>query len=158
MHVQLPSRLRFAPAWSTTMGIVKEFKEFAMRGNVMDMAVGIIVGAAFSSIVNSFVKDVMMPPLGVLTGGVDFSDKKLMLRDAVPAHDGHPAANAVFLNYGLFINAVINFIIVAFAIFILVKAMNAMRRKEQAAPAPPPGPTPDQKLLMEIRDAIRSRS
>jgi large conductance mechanosensitive channel len=139
------------------MGIVKEFKEFAMRGNVMDMAVGIIIGAAFSGIVNSFVKDVMMPPLGYLAGGIDFSDKKLVLKDAVVAAEGVKAAPEVSLNYGTFINSVINFLIVAFAIFLLIKAMNTMRRKEEAAPAPPPGPTADQKLLTEIRDAIRAR-
>ncbi len=138
------------------MGFVKEFKEFAMKGNVMDMAVGIIIGAAFGGIVNSFVKDIMMPPLGVLTGGVDFSDKRLILKDAVAAAPGIKAAPEVSLNYGIFINTVINFLIVAIAIFILIKMMNAMRRKEAAAPAPPPGPTPDQKLLAEIRDAIRA--
>jgi large conductance mechanosensitive channel len=140
------------------MGIVKEFKEFAMRGNVMDMAVGIIIGAAFSGIVSSFVKDVLMPPLGYLSGGIDFSDKRLVLKDAVAAVEGVTKASPeVSLNYGTFINAVINFLIVAFAIFLLIKAMNTLRRKEEAAPAPPPGPTPDQKLLAEIRDAIRAR-
>jgi large conductance mechanosensitive channel len=140
------------------MGFVKEFKEFAMRGNVMDMAVGIIIGAAFTTVVNSLVKDVIMPPLGYVTGGLDFADKKLMLRQAVKAADGTTIVKPdVTLNYGLFINAIISFIIVAFAIFLLVKGMNALRRKQEAAPAAPPGPTTDQKLLMEIRDAIRVR-
>ena len=139
------------------MGIIKEFKEFAMRGNVMDMAVGIIIGAAFSGIVNSFVKDVLMPPLGYLSGGIDFSDKKMVLKQGVTASEGVKAVPEVALNYGTFINAVINFLIVSFAIFLLIKGMNRLRRKEEAAPAPPPGPTPDQKLLMEIRDAIRGQ-
>jgi large conductance mechanosensitive channel len=140
------------------MGFIKEFKEFAMRGNVMDMAVGIIIGAAFGKIVSSFVSDVMMPPLGLATGGIDFADKKLVLKEAVMAADGTTVATPeVTLNYGNFIDQVISFIIVAFAIFLLIKGMNSLRRKEEAAPAPPPGPTPDQKLLTEIRDAIRAQ-
>jgi len=131
------------------MGLVKEFKEFAMRGNVMDMAVGIIIGAAFGKIISSFVADVLMPPLGLLMGGVDFSDKVLELKAA----EGDKPA--VFLKYGLFVNTVIDFLIVAFAIFLLIKAMNTLKKKQEAAP--PPGPTADQKLLAEIRDAIRSQ-
>jgi large conductance mechanosensitive channel len=141
------------------MGIVKEFKEFALRGNVVDMAVGIIIGAAFGKIVSSMVADVLMPPIGLLLGGVDFSDKAIVLKDAVVAAEGVNAAPAVVLKYGVFINEVINFTIVAIAVFMLVKALNTARRrfeKEKAA-APPPAPTVDQTLLTEIRDAIRAR-
>ena len=141
------------------MGILKEFKEFALKGNVIDMAVGIIIGAAFGKIVSSMVQDVLMPPLGVIIGGVDFSDKQIVLKEAVAASEGVKAVPASVLKYGVFINEVITFLIVAIAVFILVKAINTARKKfekEQAA-APPPGPTPDQKLLMEIRDAIKAR-
>ena len=138
------------------MGFVKEFKEFAVRGNVVDMAVGIIVGAAFSTIVNSFVKDILMPPLGLAAGGVDFSDKKLVLKSAVAAGEGVKAAPEVSVNYGVFINSVINFLIVAFAVFLLVKGINQLKRKEM--PPPPPGPTREEQLLMEIRDALRARA
>ena len=143
------------------MGLVKEFKEFAMRGNVMDMAVGIIIGAAFGRIVTSLVNDVLMPPIGKVLGGVDFSNYFVNLsRDKGPFETIKAAkdAGAATLNYGLFINEIINFLIVAFAIFMLIKAINTLRRKQEAAPAPPPGPTTDQKLLMEIRDAIKART
>jgi large conductance mechanosensitive channel len=141
------------------MGIVKEFKEFAMKGNVLDMAVGIIIGAAFGKIVSSFVSDIMMPPLGVLTGGVSFSEKKFVLKDGVAANPVTGAAEvpAVTLNYGLFLDVIINFLIVAFAVFLLVKGINTLRRKEEAAPAPPPGPTREEVLLTEIRDALVRR-
>lgn len=139
------------------MGIVREFRDFAVRGNVVDMAVGIIIGAAFGKIVNSLVTDVMMPPLGMLAGGVDFSDKKLVLRDAIPAAEGVEAVPAVTVNYGLFLNSVINFIIVAFAVFLLIKGINKLKRAQAAAPAPPPEPTPEQVLLREIRDELRAR-
>ena len=114
------------------MKFLKEFKEFAMRGNVLDMAIGIVIGAAFTGIVNSFVKDVLTPPLGLLSGNVDFSEKSIVLKEATDV------ATAVTLNYGLFINALINFIIVAFAIFILIKQINKLKRKE---PEPEPAPT-----------------
>jgi len=140
------------------MGMIKEFKEFAMRGNVMDMAVGIIIGAAFGKIVSSLVADVIMPPIGLLMGGVDFADKTLVLKDAVAATETLAATPAVELKYGMFINTVLDFIIVAFAIFMMIKLMNKMMRKKAAEPAPPPGPTPDQKLLTEIRDAIRAKA
>lgn len=140
------------------MGFIKEFREFAVKGNVVDMAVGIIIGAAFGKIVSSFVADVMMPPLGILTGGVDFSEKKLVLREGVPAAEGVAAIPPVTLNYGLFVNAVINFIIVAFAVFLLIKAINRLRRTTPPPPSPPPpGPTLDQQLLMDIRDELRAR-
>ena len=139
------------------MGFIQEFKTFAMRGNVMDMAVGIIIGAAFGKIVNSFVSDVMMPPLGLATGGIDFSEQKLILRHGVAATEGVTAVPEVSLNYGLFLNATINFIIVAFAVFLLIKGMNTLKQKQVEAPAVPPAPTKDQVLLTEIRDAIRGQ-
>ena len=133
------------------MSVLKEFKEFAVKGNVIDMAVGIIIGAAFGKIVSSFVGDVVMPPIGVLLGGVDFSDLAIVLKEAV---NGAPA---VMLSYGKFIQTVIDFTIIAFAIFIAVKAINRMKRAEEAAPAEPPAPTPDVVLLQEIRDLLKSQ-
>lgn len=138
------------------MGMVKEFKEFAMRGNVVDMAVGIIIGAAFGKIVNSMVNDVIMPPIGKLLGGVDFSNLFLTLGGGdFESLAAAQAAGAATLNYGVFINTVVNFVIVAFAIFMLIKIINNLKRKEEAAPAPPPEPTPEQKLLTEIRDLLK---
>jgi len=133
------------------MGMAQEFKAFAMRGNVVDMAVGIIIGGAFGKIVSSLVNDVIMPPIGVLLGGVDFSNLALTLKDA----SGDAAA--VTINYGVFINTVLDFLIVAFAIFVMIKLMNAAKKKEEAAPAPPPAPSKQEVLLTEIRDALRSR-
>lgn len=134
------------------MGIVKEFKEFALRGNVIDMAVGIIIGAAFGKIVTSLVNDVMMPPLGLATGGVDFSDKVITLKEAAADKP------AVVLKYGVFINEIITFVIVAFAVFLLIKGINTARKRfEKQQEAAPVGPTVDQKLLMEIRDELKRR-
>ncbi len=133
------------------MGIVQEFRDFAIKGNVVDMAVGIIIGGAFGTIVASLVKDVIMPPIGLLLGGVDFSDVKLTLAEAANGKE------AVTMNIGLFINNVISFMIVAFAVFMLVKSLNEVKRrfeKEQAA-APPPGLSTTDALLVEIRDALR---
>jgi large conductance mechanosensitive channel len=140
----------------------KEFKEFAMKGNLVDMAVGLTLGAAFGAMAASFVADVFSPPLGLILGGADFSNQFIVLREGVPPPPyATPAiaktAKAVVLTYGVFLNAVINFTIVAFAMFMVVKAMNRMRRRQEAAPAPPPGPTPDQKLLAEIRDLLKAR-
>ena len=138
------------------MGMVKEFKEFAVKGNMVDMAVGIIIGGAFGKIVASFVADVLMPPLGLLIGGVNFSDLKIVLTEAVLDAEGVETAAAVSINYGNFIQVTIDFVIIAFAIFMMVKAMNSAKKKEEAAPPPPPpGPTDDQKLLMEIRDLLK---
>jgi len=128
-----------------------EFKTFAMRGNVIDLAVGVIIGGAFGKIVSSFVNDVVMPPIGLLTGGVDFADQSLVLQAAVGD------APAVAIKYGSFINAIVDFVIVAFVIFLAVRGMNRMMRKEAEKPAPPPGPTPDQALLAEIRDLLKTR-
>ena len=124
------------------MGLVKEFRDFAMRGNVVDMAVGIIIGAAFGTIVKTMVDKVIMPPIGVLTGGVDFSDKKLMIKGAVAATDTAPAADAVYIYWGELVNSVITFLIVAFVLFMIIKAMNSAQKRfekeQEAAPAAPP--------------------
>ena len=133
------------------MSMLAEFKEFAMKGNVVDMAVGVIVGGAFGKIISSFVDDVIMPPVGMLLGGVDFKSLAITLKAA----EGKTAA--VMLNYGKFIQTVVDFAIVAFVIFIAIKAMNAMKKEEAAAPpAAPPAPSPQEVLLTEIRDAIRA--
>jgi len=132
------------------MSMGSEFKDFAMRGNVVDMAVGIVIGGAFGKIVSSFVADVLMPPIGLALGGVDFSDL------AVTLSEGADGAEAVLLKYGVFIQTVVDFLIIAFAIFLVVKAMNSVTKKEEAAPAKPPEPSKEEVLLTEIRDALRS--
>ncbi|HVY90201.1 MAG TPA: large-conductance mechanosensitive channel protein MscL [Hyphomonadaceae bacterium] len=134
----------------------KEFREFAMRGNVVDLAVGIIIGGAFGAIVTSLVNDIIMPVIGLVTGGMDFSKMAYELKPATMV-DGKEVA-AVAINYGKFINFIITFIIVAFSMFILVKGMNSLKRKEEAAPAAPPEPTPQEKLLTEIRDLLAKRA
>lgn len=133
------------------MGFVKEFKTFAMRGNVMDMAVGIVIGVAFGKIVTSLVNDVIMPPIGLLMGGVDFSHLAVTLKAAA----GSEAA--VTLKYGMLINTIIDFLIVVFAIFMVVKGMNALKRKKEEAPAAPPSPSTQEMLLRDIRDILRSK-
>jgi len=130
------------------MGVMKEFKEFAVKGNVVDMAVGIIIGAAFGKIVSSFVGDVIMPPIGVLLGGVDFSKLVFTVKEAAGA------IPAVVIGYGKFIQTLIDFTIIAFAIFIAIKAINSLKRKEEEAPAEPPV---QEKLLVEIRDLLKER-
>ena len=132
------------------MGMMSEFKSFAMRGNVVDMAVGIIIGGAFGKIISSFVSDVLMPPIGMLMGGVDFSELAFTLKEA--AGD----AAAVTVNYGSFIQTVVDFLIVAFAIFMAIKGMNNMKKKEEAAPAAPAKPSAEVELLTEIRDSLKS--
>ncbi len=136
----------------------REFREFAMRGNVIDLAVGIILGVAFTAIVNSLVNDLLMPPLGLLIGGIDFSSFFVTLKGgSYPTLEAAKAAGAVTINYGLFINAVIRFVIVAFAIFILVKQINRLKHEEPATPAPPPEPPRQEVLLAEIRDLLKAR-
>jgi large conductance mechanosensitive channel len=132
------------------MKLVDEFKSFAMKGNVVDMAVGIIIGAAFGKIVSSMVSDIIMPPLGLLIGGVNFTDLKLVLKAAVDAT--HPA---VTWNYGNFLQVTFDFLIVAFAVFLVIKAILAAKRKEEAAPAAPPVPSKEEVLLTEIRDLLK---
>ena len=135
-----------------------EFRAFAIRGNVVDLAVGIILGAAFTTIVNSLVNDIIMPPLGLLIGGIDFANFFVTLKGgSFPTLEAAKTAGAVPINYGLFINAVIRFVIVAFAIFILVKQINRMRWEEAEAPTAPPAPTREEVLLTEIRDLLSSR-
>ncbi len=142
------------------MSMIKEFKEFAMRGNVVDMAVGVVIGGAFGSITTSLVKDVMMPPLGLAMSGINFADLKVTLKDTaaavLDATGGviTPEMPAVTINYGLFINSVINFTIVAFALFMVIKAMNKLKKKEAAAPTPAATPA-DVVLLTEIRDLLK---
>lgn len=133
------------------MSIISEFKAFAVKGNVVDMAVGIIIGAAFGKIVASFVGDLIMPSLGVLIGGVDFTDLVIVLKAA------QGEIPAVTINYGKFIQTLVDFLIVAFAIFMAIKAMNSLKRKEEDVPAAPPAPTMDQELLTEIRDLLKKQ-
>ena len=137
------------------MSFIQEFKTFAMRGNVIDLAVGVVIGAAFGKIVTSFVDGIVMPLLGMLTGGVDFSERVVVLRDAVTGPDGKEAAAAVLFKYGAFLQTVLDFMIVAFAIFLVVKLVNRMKRKEEAAPTAPP--SDEVQLLMEIRDQLKAR-
>ena len=134
------------------MGVISEFKAFAVKGNVIDMAVGIIIGAAFGKIVTSFVGDVIMPPIGLLIGGVDFSDLAITLKAA------SGDAPAVVLAYGKFIQSLIDFIIVAFAIFMGIKAINQLKREEAVAPSLPPVPTKEEVLLGEIRDLLKAQN
>lgn len=137
--------------------MLDEFKAFAMRGNVVDMAVGIIIGGAFGKIISSFVSDVLMPPIGLLLGGVDFKDMLYTLKDAV-MEGSEVITPAVTLNYGMFIQNIVDFLIIAFAIFMAIKGMNSMKKKEEVAPAAPeapPAPTKEQELLAEIRDLLK---
>ena len=134
------------------MKMIQEFKAFAVRGNVVDMAVGIIIGAAFGKIVSSAVADLVMPPLGVVIGGVDFSDLAVILKDATAT------APAVVLGYGRFIQALLDFTIVALAVFLLVKGINALKRKEAEAPSAPPTPSKEEQLLAEIRDLLKAKA
>jgi large conductance mechanosensitive channel len=139
--------------------MVKEFKEFAVKGNAVDMAVGIIIVGVFGTIVKSLVSDVIMPPIGLLMGGVDFSNLFVVLGGgSFESLDAAKEAGAATINYGVFINNVISFLIVAFAVFLLVKAINNLKRKEEAKPAPPPGPSAEEKLLGEIRDVLKAKS
>ncbi len=141
------------------MGMMKEFKEFAMRGNVMDMAVGIIIGGAFGKIISSLVGDVIMPPIGKLMGNVDFSNLFVNLGDgSFDSLAAAKAAGAATVNYGLFINTVLDFVIVAFAIFMLIKAMNSAKKKEEAKPAAPAAPPAQEVLLAEIRDLLKTQA
>ena len=141
--------------------MLKEFKEFALKGNLVDMAVGLTLGAAFGLFAASFVADIFSPPLGLVLGGVDFANMFVVLRDGTKAAGPYASlaeakdAGAVVVAYGQFLNAAINFFIVAFAMFMVVKAMNRLKRKEVAAPAPPPAPSAEVTLLTEIRDLLR---
>lgn len=133
------------------MSVFKEFREFAIKGNVVDLAVGVVIGAAFGKIVSALVADVVMPPLGLLIGGVNFSNLKIVLKDAVDK------APAVTLNYGNFFQTIFDFLIIAAAIFAVVKVINRMKREPAPAPAVPPPPSPEVQLLTEIRDRLSAR-
>jgi len=143
--------------------MLKEFRDFALKGNVVDMAVGIVIGAAFGAIVASLVSDIIMPLVGLVTGGVDFSQRFIVLKEGAQAGPyatlaAAKTAGAITLNFGLFLNLILNFAIVAFALFMVVKAMNAARRQKDVAPPPPPAPTKEELLLTEIRDLLQRRA
>jgi large conductance mechanosensitive channel len=144
--------------------MLKEFKEFAVKGNVLDMAVGIIIGAAFGTVVKSLVSDVIMPPIGLLLGGVDFSNLFVTVREGAAAGPyetlaAAQEAGAVTINYGVFANEIVSFLIVAFAVFMLVRSFNKLKREEEAAPPPaPPEPSAEEKLLSEIRDLLKTQA
>jgi len=145
------------------MGMLKEFKSFAMKGNVLDLAVAVIIGGAFGKITTSFVNDVLMPPIGLLLGNTDFSNLKIILKhgsEAVMSGDQvlTPAVTEVAIKYGVFVNTVLDFLIVAFSIFMVIKAFNSMKKKEAAAPPPaPPAPSKEEVLLTEIRDILKEK-
>ncbi|MGC9354255.1 MAG: large-conductance mechanosensitive channel protein MscL [Mariniphaga sp.] len=145
------------------MGMLKEFKSFAMKGNVLDLAVAVIIGGAFGKIITSFVNDVLMPPIGMLLGNRDFGNMRVILKNAQEAvMQGDdivtPAIAEVSIRYGAFVNTVLDFIIVAFAIFMVIKAYNRMKKKEEAAPAAPPAPSKEETLLAEIRDILKQKN
>jgi len=135
------------------MGMLKEFKEFAMRGSVIDLAVGVVIGGAFGKIVTSLVDDIIMPPIGFITGGVDFSDMKLVITEANTA----AGTAEIAINYGNFINVIIQFTIIAFCIFMVIKGINSLKRKQEEVPAPPAEPSNEEKLLTEIRDLLKNK-
>ncbi len=140
------------------MSFISEFKTFAMRGNVVDLAVGVVIGGAFGKIVTALVEGVLMPVLGVLMGGINISAKAWTIQPAVIGPDGKEVAAAVLFKYGAFLQSVIDFIIVAFAIFVFIKGMNRLKKKEEDKPAPPPEPAEDVKLLSEIRDLLKAKT
>ena len=137
--------------------MIKEFKEFIMRGNVLELAVAVIIAGAFGTIVTSFTNDIILPPVGLMLGGVDFSQLAIELQAAVMHDAGEVTQEAVAIKYGSFIQTILNFIIIAFAIFMVVKAYNASQKAEEEAPAEPPAPSNEEVLLGEIRDLLRSR-
>ncbi len=140
------------------MGMMQEFREFAVKGNAIDLAVGVVIGAAFGNIVNSLVKDIIMPPIGFITGGIDFSNYFINLSEGEYATlKAAQEAGAATINIGVFINVLINFLIVAWAIFLMVKGMNRLRRKEEAVPSAPPAPSKEEVLLTEIRDLLAKK-
>ena len=138
------------------MKIIQEFKEFAIKGNVVDMAVGIIIGGAFGKIVTSLVNDVIMPPIGMIIGGVNFNGLRLVLKSATVDAAG-VASPEVAINYGAFIQVLFDFIIIAFCIFMMIKGLNSLKKKKEEAPAAPPAPTKEEVLLTEIRDLLKNK-
>lgn len=140
------------------MGMIKEFKEFAIKGSMIDMAVGIIIGGAIGTVVKSLVSDIIMPPVGLMLGGVDFSNLfKVLGEGSFETLDAAKEAGAATLNYGIFINNIISFLIIAFAVFMMIKAINSAKKKEEEAPAAPPAPPAEEVLLTEIRDLLKQR-
>jgi large conductance mechanosensitive channel len=139
------------------MGMVKEFKEFALKGNMLDLAVGIIIGGGFGKVVSSIVADVLMPPLGVLIGGLNFTDIKIKLKDAILDPAGKITQGAVSLNIGNFIQSLVDFTVIAFVVFLLVKAVNSLNRKAAEVPVQPPALSRQEELLMEIRDLLKKK-
>lgn len=141
-------------------GFIREFKEFIARGNVLDMAVGVIIGGAFGKISTSLVNDIIMPAISLLIGGIDFSDWKLVLKAAEVDAMGAEVTPAVSINYGVFLATILDFLIIAFAVFCLIKGLNRLRRKKEEPPAPPPPPelSQEEKLLTEIRDLLKERN
>jgi large conductance mechanosensitive channel len=140
------------------MSLLQEFKEFAVKGNAVDLAVGVIIGGAFGKIVSSLVADVIMPPIGILIGGVNFTDLSISLKAAVEAAPGITAKPAVVLSYGKFVQSVVDFVIIAFTIFMMVKGLNSLKKSKEEMPSPPvtdPEPTAEEKLLAEIRDLLK---
>ena len=135
------------------MGFLKEFKEFAMRGSVLDLAVGVVIGGAFGKIVTSLVDDIIMPPIGFITGGVDFSNMKYVITEA----DVAAGVGEVAIKYGNFANVIIQFLIIAFCIFLVIKGINSLNKKEEATPAAPPAPSKEETLLTEIRDILKNK-
>jgi large conductance mechanosensitive channel len=139
------------------MSLLKEFKEFAMKGNIVDLAVAVVIGGAFGQIITSLVNDIIMPLVGLLTGGINFSDKKIVLQPATLDAAGKVIKPENALTYGVFIQSVISFLIIAWAIFLCIKAINQLKRKKEEAPAAPPAPSAEEKLLVEIRDILKSK-
>ena len=139
------------------MGMISEFKAFALKGNVVDLAVGVIIGGAFGKIVGSMVSDLMMPVIGVATGGIDFADKRLVLKEKVVDAAGSVTSPEVTMNYGSFLDAIFNFLIIALCLFLVIKAMNAAKKKEAATPAAASAPPRQEALLEEIRDLLAKR-
>ena len=139
------------------MSILKEFKEFAVKGNAVEMAVGIIIGAAFGKVISSLVGDVIMPPIGVLLGGVNFTDLGVTLKESIPATGDGAAVPAVILAYGKFIQAILDFLVVAFTVFLGIRGINSLKRKQAEAPAAPAEPSAQEKLLSEIRDLLAKK-
>jgi len=137
------------------MSMMKEFRDFAMRGNVLDMAIGIIIGGAFGKIVSSFVNDIIMPPIGIILGGINFTELKIIIKEAVTDANGEIIAQQVAINYGSFIQFIIDFLIIAFVIFFFIKAVNRFKKKEEEAPQAPPEPSKEELLLTEIRDLLK---
>lgn len=137
------------------MGMMKEFKEFAMKGNLVDMAIAFVMGGAFGKVTTSFIEGIVMPVVGKLTGGVDFSKVQFKIKDAEIDAAGKETAAAVFIKYGAFITTIVDFIVVAFVMFMVIKAINKMKKKEEAAPVAPAEPSSTDKLLIEIRDSLK---